>query len=139
MIDLHLIIDSMLPGDPELGMPSASSVDFDAYLVRHDLVDFADEFITMLDKVCTDKFSLSFIDLDVEQRMKAINACKLVNVKLFSSFVDCLLRFYYTNNNVLNKISAGSVPPFPNGNLLKQDDWSILESVYERGKLYRDA
>ena len=139
MIELHLIIDTMLPCDPELGMPSSSSVNFDAYLVDRNISNVAFEFITMLDKICIKKFSLSFIDLNEEQRMKAINACKLENVKLFSFFVECLLKFYYTNNNVLNKIGAGSVPPFPNGNLLKQDDWSILESVYERGKIYRDA
>ncbi len=139
MTHLHIIIDAMLPGDPELGMPSASTIDFDAYLGRHDLVDIVHEFVSMLNKVCSDKFSLSFIDLDAAQKMQAINACKLVNVRVFSSLVGHLLRAYYTSPSVLIRIGAGSIPPFPQGNSLAQDDWSILEPVYERGQVYREV
>lgn len=139
MTPLNIIIDTMLPGDPELGMPNASSIIFIDYLERHNIVDVADEFVSMLDKVCGDKFSQSFIDLDATQKMQAINACKLVNVRVFSSLVTHLLRAYYTSQSVLMRISAGSIPPFPQGNSLPQDDWSILEPVYERGKIYREA
>ncbi len=139
MTHLHVIIDALLPGDPELGVPNASSIDFDAYLERHDLVDLAHEFVKMLDNVCSDKFSMSFIDLDATQKMQAINACKLVNVRVFSSLVTHLLRAYYTSQSVLMRIGAGSIPPFPQGNSLPQDDWSILEPVYERGQVYREA
>ena len=137
MTHLHVIIDVMLPGDPELGMPSASSIDFVAYSVRHNVVDIADEFVSMVNKVCSDKFSLSFIYLDAAQKMQAINSCKLINVRLFSSFLTHLLRAYYTSSSVLMQIGAGSIPPFPQGNSLLPDDWSILEPVYERGQVYR--
>ena len=139
MTNLHVIIDAMLPGDSELEMPSASSIDFFAYLGRHNIVDIANEFVGMIDKVCDDKFSLSFSELDAAQKMQAINACKLVNVRVFSSFVTNLLRAYYTSPVVLMRIGAGSIPPFPQGNSLPQDDWSILEPVYERGQAYRET
>ena len=139
MTHLHVIIDALLPGDPELGVPSASSIDFDTYLERHDLVDLSHEFVKVLDNVCSDKFSMSFIDLDATQKMQAINACKLVNVRVFSSLVTHLLRAYYTSPSVLIRIGAGSIPPFPQGNSLAQDDWSILEPVYERGQVYREV
>jgi hypothetical protein len=38
---------------------------------------------------------------------------------------------------VLNSIQSGSVPPFPEGNYLENDDWEILGPVFERGKIYR--
>lgn len=139
MTNLQIIIDCMLPADPELGMPSASSIDFEAYLERHDLVDIANQFARMLDKVCGDKFSLSFVNLDPDQKMQAINACKLLNIRVFSDLVGHLLRAYYTSQIVLMQIGAGSVPPFPQGNSMPQDDWSILEPVYERGQVYRDV
>jgi hypothetical protein len=138
MTHLQVIIDAMLPGDPELGMPYASSIDFEAYLELHDLVGVADEFVRMLDKVCGYKFSVPFIDLAPEQKMQAINACKLVDVRVFSALVGHLLRAYYTSPTVLRRIGAGSIPPFPQGNSLPQDDWSILEPVYERGQVYRE-
>jgi len=138
MNHLQVIIDAMLPGDPELSMPCASSINFQAYLVRHDLSDIANDFMRILDKVCIGKFSLSFVDLDHEQKMQAINACKLEDLRVFSGFVGHLLRAYYTSPLVLSRIGAGSIPPFPQGNSLPQDDWSILEPVYERGQVFRE-
>lgn len=138
MTHLQVIIDAMLPGDPELGMPCASSIDFEDHLKRHDLVDIADEFVRMLDKVCDEKFSMSFIHMNPEPKMQAINACKLINIRVFSAMVGHLLRAYYTSPLVLSKIGAGSIPPFPHGNSLPHDDWSILEPVYERGQVFRE-
>ncbi len=139
MKNLHVIIDAMLPGDPELGMKSGSTIDFGGYLGRHNLVDIADEFVAMLDKICIEKYSLSFVNLDAAQKMQVINACKLVNVRLFTCFVGHLLRAYYTTPSVLMQIGAVNIPPFPQGNSLAQDDWSILEPVYERGQVYREV
>ena len=139
MTNLNVIVDAMLPGDPELGMPSASTIEFEVYLEQHDLVDIAYEFVAMLDKVCSEKFSVFFIELDAAQKIQAINACKLVDVRVFSTLVGQLLRAYYTSPSVLMRIGAGSIPPFPQGNSLSQDDWSILEPVYERGQVYREV
>jgi len=30
-------------------------------------------------------------------------------------------------------LNVGSTPPFPQGNILDEDDWEILEPVLERG------
>jgi len=135
---LQVIVETMLPGDPDLGMPCASSIDFKAHLEKYDLIDLPDKFLRMLDEVCGDRFSLSFKDLDHEQKMQAINACKLSDVRVFSAFVGHLLRAYYTSPLVLSRIGAGSIPPFPQGNSLPQDDWSVLEPVYERGQVFRE-
>ena len=96
------------------------------------------DFIQMLDKVCEEKIGGAFAFLDEIQKLQAINACKLEDVRLFSTMVGHLLKAYYTAPSVLMKIRSGSVPPFPGGNYLEEDDWSILESVYERGQIYRE-
>jgi hypothetical protein len=139
MTDLNFIIDAMLPGDHLLGMPSGSSIGFDIYLKHNGLTSLSLEFIHMLEKVCEEKLGDSFASLDGIQKMQAINACKLVDVRLFSIMVSHLFKAYYTAPSVLNKIGAGSVPPFPNGNFLEEDDWSILEPVYERGSIFREV
>jgi hypothetical protein len=139
MTDLHLIVDSLLPGDPDHSLPPASGTDFIRYLDRHSLQALAADFIEMLDKMCMDKFALAFDKMDPEQQLKAINACKVVNVRLFSGFVTHLLKAYYTCPIVLERIGAGSFPPFPQGNMMDHDDWTVLEPVYERGKCYRDV
>ena len=137
MTDLKTVIDAMLPGDSVLGMPSASTIDFEIYLKQHNLNQLSFDFIQMLDKVCEEKKGMAFVNLDEVQKMQAINACKLVDVRVFSAMVGHLLKAYYTAPSVLIKIKSGSVPPFPNGNPIEEDDWSILEPVYERGIVFR--
>jgi hypothetical protein len=138
MTELKIIIDTLLPGDAALGMPSASLIDFDFYLKQHNLTEVSIDFIEMLDKVCTEKIGRTFSELDGVQKMQAINACKLVDVRLFSAMIEHLLKAYYTSPSILMKIRAGSIPPFPNGNSIEENDWSNLETVYEKGKIFRD-
>jgi hypothetical protein len=139
MTDLKIIIDAMLPGDSELEMPSASEIDFSLYLKQHRLENIAVEFIKILNEVCKDEYAKAFIELGASQKLQAINACRLVNVRVFSAMVNHLLKAYYTAPCVLTKIGAGSVPPFPGGNAMSQDDWTILEPVFERGQVYREV
>lgn len=138
MTGLDFIVDTLIPGDASRSLPPASRIDFDRYLANYSLEAVSSEFIAMLDQLCNEKFKRLFTELDSDEKLKAVNACKLINVRLFSDFVTHLLKCYYTSPTVLAKIGTGSIPPFPAGNIIAQDDWTILESVYERGKCYRD-
>ena len=139
MTMLSVIIDTILPGDVSLGMPPASEAGVQSYFAQHDLAALVNEFTQLLEGVALAKCGQAFLSLDVAARLQAINACKLANMSLFSSFLSQVLRAYYTAPGILRLIGAGSVPPFPSGNELAQDDWSMLEVVYERGQLYREA
>ena len=133
------IINTMLPGDVSLGMPAASEAGVQSYFEQHDLAALVDDFTQLLGGVALVKCGQAFMSLDAAARLQAINACKLANVRLFSTFLTQVLRAYYTAPEVLRLIGAGSLPPFPSGNELAQDDWSMLESVFERGKVYREV
>ncbi len=136
---LSAITNTMLPGDANLGMPSASEAGVQSYFAQHGLVALSDDFTQLLEGVALAKLGQAFLSLDVAERLQAINACKLTNVRLFSAFLTHVLRAYYTAPAISRLIGAGSVPPFPSGNDLAQDDWSVLEAVYERGQVYREA
>jgi hypothetical protein len=139
MTDLELIVDTLLPGDQTLSLPSASQTNFWRYLINQSLQTLCSDFVEMLETLCTEKFKISFVEMNSSQRLDAINACKVVNIKLFSEFTIHLMKAYYTCPIVLEKIGAGSTPPFPEGNVIDQNDWLVLEPVYERGKCYRDT
>jgi hypothetical protein len=139
MTMLSEIINTMIPGDFSLGLPPASDAGVQNYFAQHGLAKLVDEFTQLLEEVALVKCGQAFLSLDVDARLQAINACKLANVRLFSAFLTQVLRAYYTAPEVLRLIGAGSVPPFPSGNELMQDDWSMLEVVFERGKVYREV
>jgi hypothetical protein len=134
-----LIINTILPGDACLGMPPASEAGVQSYFVQQGLTALTDDFVHLLQGVSIVKCGQSFLNLDSAARLQAINACKLANVRLFSAFLTQVFRAYYTAPEVLRLIGSGSVPPFPSGNELGQDDWSLLENVFERGQAYREV
>ncbi|WP_431821054.1 hypothetical protein [Burkholderia sp. F1] len=136
---IGLVLDTMLPGDAELGLPGGAQVDFEGYALRHRVTAQVDALLVVLARVAQDRFGAPFESLDATQRLAAINACKLADVRAFTAFVTHAMRAYYTDRNVLARIGAGAVPPFPEGNALDADDWMLLEPVYERGPIWRDA
>ena len=90
-----------------------------------------------LTKISNDQFSKNFNEIDKDQRMKVLNMCKLQDIKLFSLFLKHVFKAYYSDKRVLSILKVGSSPPFPDGNIIEEDDWTILLPVYERGSIYR--
>ncbi len=135
---LDLIADALLPGDPALGMPCASQVGLETYMPQHGAQDAAAKFVRMIEELCERKFGMPLTAMDPSQRLQAFNAAKLVDIRLFAAVVTHLLKAYYTAPDVLHRLHTGSVPPFPQGNSLANDDWTLLEPVFERGRIHRE-
>jgi hypothetical protein len=134
---LNLIIDAVLPGDFSLNLPPASKINLDSYVNSYDKQELISEFLNLTTKICLNIYSSNFSELSAEDRLKALEVCKSANIRLFVDFITNLFRAYYTNAKVLEAINSGSTPPFPVGNFLQNDDWEILEPVFERGRIYR--
>ncbi len=139
MINLTVVIDVILPGDENLNLPPASSINFSSYLKKNSKEFLAEDFISLLEVISKEKFLKSFHELCSEKKLVVINESKLKNIRLFTSFLTELMKAYYTSSEILKGLNVGSVPPFPNGTQLDIDDWTILEPVYERGIIYREV
>ena len=134
---INTVLDTFIPGDYKLGMPPASKVDFNAYQLEHGIQQIVIDFLSELTKISLDTFAKEFKELDEEQRMHVLGAYKLINIRLFSDFLKHVFRAYYSDKRVLSILKVGSSPPFPDGNEIDDDDWTILLPVYERGSIYR--
>ena len=134
---IKIVLDTLIPEDIQLKMPSASILDFNTYEIKHGIQKIVIDFLFVLTKISNDQFSRDFNELDEDQRMKVLNACKVENIRLFSLFLKHVFRAYYSDIKVLSILKVGSSPPFPDGNVIEEDDWTILLPVYERGSIYR--
>jgi hypothetical protein len=134
---IKIVLDTLIPGDIKLKMPSASILDFNTYKIKHGIQQIVIDFLFELTKISNNQFSRDFNELDEDQRMKVLNVCKLKNIRLFSLFLKHVFRAYYSDKRVLSILKVGSSPPFPDGNEIDDDDWTILLPVYERGSIYR--
>jgi hypothetical protein len=134
---IALILDTIIPADQELDMPSAASIDFDTYTVRYGVQDLTSRYSALVESVAQEKQSQPFSALNEDQRLSVVNATRSKDIRLFSGFITHVFRAYYSDGEVLARIGSGAVPPFPEGNALESDDWGLLEPVYERGQIYR--
>ena len=135
---IKTVLDAIIPGDRKLKMPPASELDFNSYKIKHGIEKIEIDFLLELTKISNDKFSNFFINLDEDQKIEALNLFKLKNIRLFSVFLKNIFKFYYSDIRVLSLINVGSSPPFPQGNIIEEDDWTMLIPVYERGPIYRE-
>ena len=134
---IKIVLDSLIPGDTKLNMPSASILDFDSYEIKYGIQKIVIDFLLELTKISNDDFLKNFDELDQDQKMKVLKECRLKNIRLFSDFLKHVFRAYYSDKRVLSILKVGSSPPFPDGNEIDDDDWTILLPVYERGSIYR--
>ena len=120
-------------------MPSAAAIDFDAYVQCYGIQETVSRYAVLVETLSNDKLKQPFSALSSDNRLAILNASRTVDIRLFSEFLTHVFRAYYTHREVLDQIGSGSIPPFPEGNPMEQDDWSILEPVYERGQIFRNA
>ncbi len=120
---LKLIIPSGNEGMPDAGLILSSIV---ADNPNHT------KFIESSKVICN-KISLNQINNEED-----LTLFKKANFRDFSVFVNLVLIIYYSNINVLSKLEVGSVPPFPEGNFVKEGDIYLLEQVFLKEKIYID-
>jgi len=72
------------------------------------------------------------------ENQEQLDLLKKNNFRDFSNFVNSFLILYYSNLEVLKKLNVGSIPPFPDGNFVKEGDIYLLEQVFLKEKIYKD-
>lgn len=135
--ELELLLDTVLPGDEILGLPSARQAGVSSFLKNQGKLPLIIEYVDKLNSIAHIKYEKSWQSLDVGIRLQCIEISLRADLKLANSAISQLLKGYYSSETVLVQLNAGSVPPFPSGNVLKDNNWDLLESVFERGPIYR--
>ena len=72
------------------------------------------------------------------ENQEQLDLLKKNNFRDFSNLVNSFLILYYSNLEVLKKLNVGSIPPFPDGNFVKEGDIYLLEQVFLKEKIYKD-
>jgi hypothetical protein len=135
---INKVLHTILPGDESLDLPSATELDFSLYQKNNLIQPIVENFLEELLVISIEQFETGFNNLNDEDRMSVINRCKIKNFQVFSDFVRHCFRFYYSDKKVLSVLNVGSIPPFPQGNILDEDNWEIIEPVLEKGYTPRE-
>lgn len=119
------ILDAQMPGDQALGVPCFSKVAEQALLREHGTLaarmsEFLEDFASETD------LSESFF-----------NFLKRRDIELYSEFREVVVSLYFTAKPVLAALGEEQIPLFPRGQSLPEINYDLLESVYQRGSIWR--
>ncbi|HVZ06494.1 hypothetical protein [Rhodopila sp.] len=81
----------------------------------------------------------SFADADMAKAEAAAAALREAGGAPRAAIERAILQCYYRDDRVLRSLNIEPRPPFPKGHTLEQGDWSLLDAVRSRPKLWRDA
>jgi hypothetical protein len=80
-----------------------------------------------------------FADLDAPQRLSVALKFRDAEATPLPPWLSVTVQCYHRDDRVMRSLGMEARPPFPAGFEVEQGDWSLLDPVRGRAKLYRDA
>jgi hypothetical protein len=134
---LRALVGMIIPASAAYGVPGADD----------DLI-FADILATITPETTRVRAALGrldalaggcFADLDAAERLAVGLKFRDAEATPLPPWVSIPVQCYYRDDRVMRALGMEARPPFPKGFEVEQGDWSLLDPVRGRAKLYRDA
>jgi hypothetical protein len=135
--DLRCVAGVMIPASTEFDMPGADDAVIFADIVKSLGRDFADVRLA-LGRVAALGGS-PFADLDETRRQAVAASFQAEAGPPLAALSRSVLQCYYRDDRVIHSLGMEPRPPFPKGHVLEQGDWSLLDPVRVRPKMWRDV
>jgi hypothetical protein len=134
--DLRRIAGLMIPADAEYGVPGADDEQIFADILRSLGRDIALVKTALAELAALGNAPFADLDAATAEAVAATFHARggPVALALGRSILQC----YYRDDRVLISLGLEARPPFPKGHVLEQGDWSLLDAVRTRPKLWRD-
>jgi len=135
--DLRRLAGFMVPASAEYGMPGADDDAIFADIIRSLGRDLADvkKALGMLRELSGGVFA----DLDEAKAEAAATALLARKGGPITALGRAVLQCYYRDDRVFIALGLEPRPPFPKGHVLEPTDWTILEAVRARPRMWRDV
>jgi hypothetical protein len=134
---LRCLAEMMIPASAEYSVPSAGD---DAIFgdILQSVGRDAGHVIVVLQTL--DAMSgCPFADLDPQRRDTIAAQLRETGGEALAYLTRIILQCYYRDDKVMRSLGLEPRPPFPKGFEVEQGDWSLLDPVRARPKLYREA
>jgi hypothetical protein len=79
----------------------------------------------------------AFADLGPERRVEVATTFRETGGAPLTALVRVVLLCYYRDDRVMRSLGQEPRPPFPKGHVVEQGDWSLLDPVRARSRMYR--
>jgi hypothetical protein len=135
--DFRCLAGMMIPASAEFGVPGADDAAIFADITTTIGRDFGN-----VREALRGLAALSggaFADLAETRRAMVAEAFLARNDVAVATLSRVVLQCYYRDDRVVRSLGLEPRPPFPQGHVFEQGDWSLLDPVRARPKMWRDA
>jgi hypothetical protein len=133
--DLRALAGTIIPPSQAYGVPGA-----DDDLIFGDILRSLERDRNDIGQALTNLATLSggaFADLGPERRTEVAAAFREAGGAPLAALVRVVLLCYYRDDRVMRSLGQEPRPPFPKGHVVEQGDWSLLDPVRKRPRMYR--
>ena len=133
--DLRALAGSIIPPSATYGVPGA-----DDDRIFNDILNSLER---DRDDICRALAQLAtlaggaFADLEAARRTEVAAAFREAGGAPLAALVRVVLLCYYRDDRVMRSLGQEPRPPFPKGHVVEQGDWSLLDPVRARPRMYR--
>ena len=148
------LAEGIIPANSDHGVPSAGDA-----TIAADILATAKRYpaqvaaaLALEDHLATAKFGKAFADLDVEARLEIIEGANQpgffddvdwefdpAQIAGQRTLLNIIVQCYYRDDRVMRSLGMEPRPPYPQGFAVEEGDWSLLDPVRRRGKIYREV
>ena len=135
---LVALLKLIIPPSEDGKMPGAADVGFLAYMHNENLIPWVREGLLSIAEETHKRYGQEFSVLRSSEQSELIGKLRRRLFRFFSRLTTEVIQCYYQHDRVLEAIGLEARAPFPDGYVLEDGDLTLLEPVYQRGKIYRD-
>ncbi|MDE0660986.1 MAG: hypothetical protein OXI79_15210 [Gammaproteobacteria bacterium] len=138
---LLALVGAVIPASAEFGTPGADDPAIAADILAtarpyHAAVASA---LSQIESTAATRYDAAYTDLDAATRATIASDLSRSRFAGVGTLVTITAQCYYRDDRVMR--SLGMVPrsPYPDGFEVPRGDWSLLEPVRQRGRIYKEV
>jgi hypothetical protein len=134
---LRALAAAMIPASAKHGVPGADDAAIFADILRSFGRD-AEHVVAALRRLRVLAGGV-FADLSDARKAAVVEVFRAEGGLDLTRLSNIILQCYYRDDRVMRALGMEPRPPFPKGFEVEQGDWSLLDPVRARAKIWRDA
>jgi hypothetical protein len=136
---LNVLLDLLIPASPDGRMPAARSLDLFVDLRHLPVKDYMlfESGLSELEARARQDHGTGFAQLPIGEAQILVDALRSDAAAFIKSFTTQAVGRYLAHEVVMPLIGLEARPHWPTGHTVNDGDWSLLDVVKQRPKLYR--
>lgn len=138
---LLAVVGAVIPASSDHGVPGADDPDIAADILATARPYQATVAVALaqIQSIAGERYDTAYEDLDTATRAKLANEATRSRFAGVGTLVTITAQCYYRDDRVMQSLGMEPRSPYPDGFDIPQGDWSLLDPVKRRGKIYKDA